>query len=341
MLTKKVPLYFLIITFVITVVMSILGFCIVNSNSNIRERNAAISTSSENNSMCILTIKRLNGFQFIHPLLFAEPQTESAQLNGCKNAINNIINNHKSTGDISSASVYIREFKQANWISINGNESYSPGSLLKVPELIAFYKMNEKQPGFFDKEIEYKNKVSTDNRVIAFESNHIQVGKKYTIKELLNYMIVYSDNEATMLLNSLVDRAVFSNVFTDIGLKQPDFTSPDYKITASDYSSFLKELYNGSYLNFENSEACLSLLSKSVFRNGMLKDLPINCKVAHKFGEGGQSTAPNFSEAAIVYAGENPYILTVMIKGYDMKLLPSVTAEISKNVYDFMLNKHF
>lgn len=321
--------------------MSILGFCIVNSNSDIRERDITISTSNENNSMCNLTIKRLNGFQFIHPLLFAEPQTESSQLYGCKNTINNIINKHKSIGDISSASVYIREFKQANWISINGNELYSPGSLLKVPELIAFYKMNEKQPGFLDKEIEYKNKVSTDNRVISFESNHIQVGKKYTIKELLNYMIVYSDNEATMLLNSLVDRNVFSNVFTDIGLKQPDFNSPDYKITANEYSLFLKELYNGSYLNFANSEACLLLLSKSVFRNGLLKELPMNCKVAHKFGEGGQSTAPNFSEAAVVYAGENPYIITIMIKGYDMKVLPSVTAEISKNVYDFMLNKHF
>lgn len=341
MLTKKVPLYFLIITFIITVVVSILGFCIVNTNKNILESDVTIPTNIESGSMCKLTIKRLNGFQFIHPLLFAEPQTESAQLNGCKNTINNIINKHKGIGDISSASVYIREFKQANWISINGNELYSPGSLLKVPELIAFYKMNEKQPGFLDKQIEYNNKVSTDNRVISFESNHIQVGKKYTIKELLNYMIVYSDNEATMLLNSLVDRAVFSSVFTDIGLKQPDFNSPDYKITASDYSLFLKELYNGSYLDFANSEACLSLLSKSVFRNGLSKELPIDCKVAHKFGEGGQSTSPNFSEAAIVYAGDNPYIITIMIKGYDMKVLPAVTAEISKNVYDFMLNKHF
>jgi beta-lactamase class A len=138
------------------------------------------------------------------------------------------------------------------------------------------------------------------------------------------------------MLNALIDKSVFSKVFTDIGLKDPDYSSSDYKMNVKDYSIFLKELYNGSYLSFKNSEECLSVLSKTEFKEGLISGLPSNCMVSHKFGEGGSSLEPNFSEAAIVYCGKTPYIITIMTKGREMKSLPSVSAEISKKVYEVM-----
>jgi beta-lactamase class A len=295
------------------------------------------SINPKSPSFCNLNISRLQGFQYIHPLLYAEPQCESDELSDCKNQISQIINANKANGKIISASVYLREFTQAQWTSINATDLYSPGSLLKVPELIALYKMNERQPGFFDKVINYDNANTTkSNRIINFESNHIIPGNKYTVKDLIKYMIVYSDNDATMLLNALVDKSVFSKVFTDIGLKEPDYTSSDYKMNVTDYSIFLKELYNGSYLSFRNSEECLSLLSKTEFKDGLISGLPANCIASHKFGEGGVNSEPNFSEAAIVYCGKKPYIITIMTKGRDMKSLPAVSAEISKKVFQVM-----
>ena len=149
-------------------------------------------------------------------------------------------------------------------------------------------------------------------------------------------MIVYSDNDATMLLNALIDKSVFTKVFTDIGLKEPDYSSSDYKMNVTEYSIFLKELYNGSYLSFKNSEECLSLLSKTDFKEGLISGLPSTCIVCHKFGEGGRNSEPNFSEAAIVYCAKTPYIITIMTKGRDIKSLPAVSAEISKKVYEVM-----
>ena len=103
---------------------------------------------------------RSKGFQFIKPLLYAEPSCESEELQSCKNQINQVINSNKTQGNINTASVYLREFSQAQWISINEDELYSPGSLLKVPELIAFYKMNEINPGYLDKVIHYDTKIN-------------------------------------------------------------------------------------------------------------------------------------------------------------------------------------
>ncbi len=338
MLTKKVPFYLLIITFLISSLISILGFCYLKSNANNENPEIDNSTNPANGSFCNLNIGRLNGFQYIHPLLYAEPRCESEELADCKNQINQIIENNTANGKIISASVYVREFTQAQWISINASELYSPGSLLKVPELMALYKMNEIQPGFLDKVIEYSDANKTkSNRVINFETNHhIKLGNKYTVRELIKFMIVYSDNDATMLLNALIDKSVFSKIFTDIGLKEPDYKSSDYKMNVADYSIFLKELYNGSYLNFKNSEECLSLLSQTEFSEGMVSGLPTNCIVCHKFGEGGPTSEPNFSEGAIVYCGRTPYIISIMTKGKDMKTLPSVSAEISKKVYQIM-----
>jgi beta-lactamase class A len=340
MFTKKVPVYFLILTFLVSSIISILGFSYLKSNSHDEVVEGDNSTNPVHPSFCNLNISRLKGYQYIHPLLYAEPQCESEELADCKNQINQIINENKAKGKIISASVYVREFTQAQWTSINPSDLYSPGSLLKVPELIALYKMNERQPGFLDKVIEYKNVNETkSDRTINFESNHIKLGNKYTIRELINYMIVYSDNDATMMLNALIDKSVFSKVFTDIGLKEPDFSATDYKISVTDYSIFLKELYNGSYLSFKNSEECLSILSKTEFKEGLISGLPSNCIVSHKFGEGGSSSEPNFSEAAIVYCGKAPYIITIMTKGRDMKSLPSVSAEISKKVYEVMSSR--
>ena len=338
MLTKKVPFYLLILTFFISSLISILGFVCLKSNSQNEIPEIDHSINTANGSFCNLNIGRLNGYQFIHPLLYAEPKCESEELADCKNQINQIIENNKSNGKIISASIYVREFTQAQWISINPSELYSPGSLLKVPELMALYKMNEINSGFLDKVIEYTDVNKTkSNRVINFESKqHIKLGNRYTVRELIKYMIVYSDNDATMLLNELIDKSVFSKIFTDIGLKDIDYKASDYKMNVADYSIFLKELYNGSYLNFKNSEECLSLLSKTEFKDGIISGLPANCIVCHKFGEGGPVSEPNFSEAAIVYCGRTPYIISIMTKGKDIKSLPAVSAEISKKVYQVM-----
>ena len=152
-------------------------------------------------------------------------------------------------------------------------------------------------------------------------------------------MIVYSDNNATILLNNIIDKGVFKKVFTDVGLAEPDFSAREYPISAQDFSIFMKELFNASYLSKEDSEACLELLSKSDFRDGLINGLPVNCATAHKFGEGGDMNLPNFSESAIVYCGKKPYLLTVMVKGKQMQQLPKVISDISKKVYDLMTNK--
>ena len=333
MLTKKVPAYTVLLTFLLT--FSICFGLKLAQKSKAKELEETTPLDTNSNLSCNLNIARLKGYRFIHPLLYAEPNCEAPELMSYKGQIEQIINSNKQNGNVTTASVYIREFSQAEWIVINEEEKYSLGSLLKVPEMIAYYKMEELSPGILDKKIIYDKKNVSDKQ-INFNDQHIELGKTYTVRELIKYMIVYSDNEATMILNKLIDGNVFKKVFSDVGLKEPDFSSPVYPMDVMGYSIFLKELYNSSYLDFKHSEECLELMSQAKFSEGLISGLPGGCDVVHKFGESGTAVDPNFSETAIVYCGKKPYILTVMTKGKDMKKLPKVISDISKTVYGIM-----
>lgn len=332
MLRKKIPLYFLLII----VCFFSLAFCfgvkyIKSQNQPVVDD--SISQSSIND--CNVNVRRLKGFEFAKPLLFAEPECESPQLEDCKKAVESLIDQVKANGEADEVSVYLRVFGNPKWMSINESVLYSPGSLLKVPELIAFYKLNEEKPGYLDKKITYSAPIKND-RSTTFNSKQIEIGKSYSIRDLLFYMIVYSDNQATLLLNNELDKNFFNKIFTDIGLSVPDYNKGDYPMNVRNYSLFLIELFNASYLNLQDSETCLSLLSKSDFKEGLLSGVPEKCPTAHKFGEGGTSGQPNFSESGIIYCGKSPYLLTIMTKGKDMKQLPVVSAKISKKVFEMM-----
>lgn len=300
-----------------------------------KKNGAAVENNVSETSSSTYKVQRLNGFKFIKPILFVDNKLASERLNGLKQNVTGIIENYKKIGVLNSASFYLKEFNGNGWTGLNEDEKFLPGSLMKVPELIAYLKMNELKPGTLDRVISY-DKVNDVDRRTNFNSNTIQVGKKYTVRELLKYMIKYSDNQATDLLNRNIDTKIFGKVFTDLGLAIPDWNSGSYPISARAYSVFMRALFNGSYLNNENSEIGAQLLSECDFKLGLIAGLPKGTKVAHKFGEAGKVNEQQLSESAIVYIDNNTYILTIMTAGKDHKQLPEIIKEISAATYQYM-----
>lgn len=284
---------------------------------------------------CPVKIQRLNGFDYIKPVLFVDRECESDMLNPIKQSLLTLIDSYKKIGTLNSASVFLKEYSANEWMGINHEEKFLPGSLMKVPELIAFLKMEETNPGTLNQKIRFEKTVELDKHP-KYISKSIQIGQSYTVRELLTYMIVYSDNNATSLLFSRMDINVFKKVFTDMGLPAPDMTAQNYPISAKDYSIFMRILYNSSYLNNKNSEFATELLGKCNFKEGLVSGLPSNVKAAHKFGESGDPLEKDFSESAIVYLNNNPYVLTVMVKGKDPEPLPGIVKQVSDVVYQGM-----
>lgn len=331
---KPVPAYLLLVAALLGAIISYSFVSISKKNEQqfVATEEPKIQSSFVNN--CGFNIRRLAGHQFIKPLLFAERACEDQAFSTIKSSVTGIIDNLKAKKEIDNASVYIRIFKDGQWMSINDDAKFRPGSLFKVPLLITYLRLSEEKKGVLEAKIPF-NKVTNEAKEFKqeFVKDAIVMGNSYTVKELLTYMICHSDNNATMLLMNSIPFAEFQKTFTDIGLSK-DLTQNDAVISAKDYSSFWITLYNGSYLNFTNSEFALSLLSRSDFKDGITKNIPSSVKVAHKFGEKGDANYHAFSETGIVYANNTPYLISIMTEGKEQTKLPSAIQEISSVVYN-------
>ncbi len=295
-----------------------------------------IEETSQSASFCDYRIDRMSGYKYVKPLMFVDGDCQSSELQGIKNEIAKIIEDYKLYKGVSNASVYIRDYSRTIWTAVNEFEKYEPGSLFKVPILITFLKMNEEEPGYLNKKIAFRTPFIT-NKSVAFKSKSIQLGKEYSVRELLEYMILYSDNNATALLNQNINQRSLTRLFTDLGLEVPNVKSSKYFFDVKQYSLFMRALYNASYLTIEDSEYAAELLSNADFKQGIRSSIPKNIKMAHKFGESGTDEQKQLHESAIVYLGENPFLLTIMTRGKDNKTLVNLIHEITASVYKKML----
>lgn len=287
---------------------------------------------------------RLSGYHFTQPLLACDNIEEklTEQTEKMRSQATKVIEDAIKAGGILSASVYVRLPTQGQQFSINPDESFFPASLKKVPLFIRYLKESEKDPSILQKRITLS---STDyNSNVAIPPGQFpQPGGTYTVQQLLEYMIKYSDNNSFQALLDDIGVAKFNEVYRDLQLYYPDnVVAIDDYMSAYQFSLFFRTLFNTSYLTIENSENALRMLSQSEYRNGIVGGLPSSVEVAHKFGigvvdqgESGKEGVGELHDCGIVYATNNPYILCVMTKSNnpDLNKVEKVIANISASIY--------
>ena len=331
MFTKKIPLYYLVVSSALAIVITYVFLFYRNKNTD----TPPPATTKQD---CNTYIARLHGYKYVNKLLYAERSCESQNFDPLKEEITNYIENEKRSGKLTQASVYIRVYTTSGeWLTINPEEQYHPASLLKLPVLFTFARMAETNPKILDEKVLFRKHDTTLPKQI-YVSKTLQPGNTYTIRELLKYLISYSDNDALYLLYNYHDPAVYKKIFTDLDLPILQGSRDDADMKVKEYSILLRVLYNGTYLSTSSSEYALSLLAQSDFKDGILKGVPPNIEVAHKFGEYFRGNVFELHESAIVYASKYNYVITVMTRGSEMKELSDVVGNISKMTYDNLQN---
>lgn len=292
--------------------------------------------TTDNGSACGLTVARINGYQFVKPLLSVEQGCESHLFADLKSDLAGLTDSLKKAGAIQEASVYFRQFKQGEWFELNGDEKYHPASLMKVALLLAYLRTAESSPALFDQKILYTKPDSVKIPADYFPAPTIQQGKEYTIHDLLYFMAAHSDNNATWLLASRLNGSLTNKVFSDLGLPVPTANNLEYKMSARECSVLFKAIYNSTCLSPEYSEYAAELLSNCSFQEGFAKGFPKNTKMWHKFGEWirpGTGLDCELHESGIFYADNTPYLLTVMTRGKDTNQLASAIQAICRTTY--------
>ena len=334
LLKTSVPLWVLVLTVVVLGTGSLMTICSFKEKKELQD-----SLNTLKQDCGVIRYGSSRHGEFTSPLLMADSPSESSDFLDLKSNFIEAINSATNTGGISSASVYFRDLNSGRWILVNGNEQYSMASIMKLMTMMYHIHKDEVHPGWLSQKILVQKSLTGDN-VQTVEGPALTLGKEYTVKELIEYMIKYSNNNATAHLNEFIEFDDYKLFYSDIGLPVPDPKASDYTLSSDQCSRFLRLLYNSSVLNNKDSEYALSLLSESVYNGGLLRNIKEkNIKVAHKFGERFFTDANQLHETAIFYTQPNPFLITVLTNGKDTAQEAALIGRIGAMALDYSKSK--
>jgi beta-lactamase class A len=293
-----------------------------------------------------------SAYRFINPLLSCNYNAlnifpQDAAMN---NVVTSVINKQKALGNITAASAYFADFNTAKFSSTNGALTYYPSSLTKIPIMMAYYELAETSPDILNQKITYPvGSADLNDSQETKPAVPLVPGQSYTVEDLIEHMIEYSDNNAAGLLFTAGDQNTqdtITSVYNDLHIPiESSVTAANFDfITPQEISALFRVLYNATYLSRPYSEKALELLSQVSFTQGIVAGVPSSTIVAHKFGIVGITTngiemSRELHDCGIIYAPNHPYLLCIMTRGpatspASLSTMEGVIASISSAVYN-------
>lgn len=278
-------------------------------------------------------------YKYISPLLSYDlpPNTRNAEFTELSQKIKLLMGEDLAEGKINRLGVYFKDLSSGQWTGINEGGLFQPASLLKIPIMIAYFKLAETDKSILNKRLTIVlTRVTSPNRA---PSSLYKVGQEYLTSELIRGMIVESDNDATDTLIQNINPGFLSEIFSDLGVRPPSNDEVSQAISPKTFGLFFRVLYNATYLNREFSEKALMLLNQVDFKEGLAIDKLRYVPIAHKFGERVISSDMNnpiiqLHDCGIVYYSKSPYFLCVMTEGKNEDELKHTIQDISNLTLD-------
>jgi beta-lactamase class A len=223
---------------------------------------------------------------------------------------------------------------------INDIDYYEAASTIKIPLMLFIYDKVANESLNMNTKMTYleEDKEGGTGYII----NHGTVGEEYSIRTLCKYAIIYSDNIATNMLLRQFGREDLKAFMRLLGGEVVDDT--ENLSCPRDMDLYLKKLYIFQQEYPDLGREIISYLEKTHMTEGgyvntpdanlrLVKYLPTEIKVAHKIG----NVTGGWHDVGIIFT-DKPYILAVMTSGALYDEVNDVIANISKKVYEYLLN---
>lgn len=283
-------------------------------------------------------VKLKQSYKYINPLLDVE-LPEGVNLRSIpipfKYKVESLVKQTKKAGHVTEVAVYFRDLGDGPWFGINQDLEFDAASLMKVTVMIAWLKRAEGDPRQLSRTFTYDGKEDLSVRQVFRPSQTLVANQRYTVEELLHYMMAFSDNNSTRLLFNALSEQELNAVIENMDVNYSPNDSSNH-ISSHGYSGFFRVLYNASYLNRKMSEKALQLLSEQEFKVGVVAGVPAGVVVASKFGEmemGRGGVVKQLHDFGIVYHPRGHYILGIMTSGSSFERQVEVIRDISALVY--------
>jgi beta-lactamase class A len=249
----------------------------------------------------------------------------------------------RQEGKISEISIYFRDLTNGPRFRIGEYAGFQPASLVKLPVMIALLHEADVDPSVLDVPLSFSGSLGVNDNVEE-SGETIQPDVTYTVRELIEKMIVYSDNQSYKLLMRHMNEQppiLAYLAFRDLNVLRM-MTAPNADVVSIlPYGDLFAVLYNTGYLSRPSSQRALELLSRSTFDEGIVAGTPEGTVVAHKFGRRVLEDADDqLHDCGIVYHPKAAYVLCVMTSGPSYREQKNAIAEVSRIVYDGVSEEH-
>lgn len=176
-----------------------------------------------------------------------------------------------------------------DYIDINGAQSISAASTIKIPVLLAFFE--EVDAGNIDLDeslVMRKDLVATEAGSMQYQT----VGTQFSALETAEYMIAISDNTATnMLIDRLGGAEKLNQRFQAWGLKHTELRNPlpdlegTNTVSPQDMAALMLKLTDETLLSSASREQALAILRQTVTNTLLPQGLEEDAQIAHKTGD--------------------------------------------------------
>jgi len=280
---------------------------------------------------------RLGEGRLTNPLLeceVAEGTIDAEKIN-FKSKLEELIHDLEAETSVSEIAVYFRDLNNGPTFGVKQDDPFVPASLLKVPIMMAYYRAADNDSSILEKKLLFTGTETSGAQQTILPAEHLVKGKEYTIDDLIERMIIYSDNDALLLLFKELPIEDHTRLYNLLGVDSAVVTNSAASLSVKQYAAFFRILYNASFLSQERSEKALMLLSNIDFAEGLQKGVPADVIVAHKFGERQINTGErHLHDCGIVYYPKHPYLLCVMTRGSETPVLERAIADVSAFIYN-------
>lgn len=205
----------------------------------------------------------------------------------------------------SKASIFYKDLESGLTIEYLADKQYQAASVIKAPYMHYLLEFEEIDP---TEKLTLKVKQGGSKHIDDFPT-----GTQFTVEELIQYTILYSDNSAYYLLSERYGFKGFNDYAAGLGIQTIQdlplqFPKPRFGyLTARDAGIYFEDIYHFIESDTPNAQKLYTYLTSTAYQKQITAALGDQYAIAHKYGEQGDQ---GYHDAAIVYAPK-PYILTI------------------------------
>ena len=239
---------------------------------------------------------------------------------------------------------FFEDLKRGYIYGYNENVQMTAAGCMKLPIAVSLIKAEE------DNKIDFLEKIKIDSKDKVYGTGIIHEfnEREYTIFELLVAMLIQSDNTAANKIIEILGMDNINNDIRSMGLKNTvlnrkttdERNSKDEvenMTSAYDLALIWRHLYKGTFLNKENSQMLIDILTRQQIKNKLALYIPDDLKYEISSKTGDKNGVENDTELISLPKGK--FSFTVLSVGIPNSVYGTVTlAKCGKMMWDEIMN---